>query len=164
MHWQKKNDLLQNQLEEAMANERISLFADGRYTDATRLVVYELLSKGVGSRQVGTIIQTVLSGLVNVAVDRVPQFTIVKQMSAEAALLAKASAAHDISTNEGVSTLHTDGTTKKHRKYLDFLATTSKGKVEYHVHGPWTSSLQQAKVKLNITYMVHGLPRYNKQR
>ena len=47
----KANELLQNQLEEVMANDRISLFADGRYTDATRLVVYELLSKGVGSRQ-----------------------------------------------------------------------------------------------------------------
>ena len=67
----KENELLQIQLEEVMANERISLFADGRYTDATILVVYELLSKGADSRQVGAIIQTVLSGLVNVAVDHV---------------------------------------------------------------------------------------------
>jgi hypothetical protein len=68
-----QNEHLQVQLEEIMANDQISLYAGGRYTDATRLVVYDLLSKGVSSRQVGTIIQSVLSGLANLKVDRVPR-------------------------------------------------------------------------------------------
>lgn len=126
----KQNSDLKKELEDVMSTtNNICLYENQRYTDATRLVVYELLSKGVSSANVGSVIESVLRHLANLDVDRVPQATIVKHMSAEAALLAKVSAARQIATSSSTSTLHTDGTTKKHRKYLDFLATTTEGSV-----------------------------------
>lgn len=91
-----ENQSLKDNINEVMGEKDICTFKGGRFTDELRLVIYDLLSRRVGSAQVGPIIQTVVKGLTDQDIERLPKPTVVKYMAAEAGLLAKASAASKV--------------------------------------------------------------------
>jgi hypothetical protein len=71
-------------------------------------------------------------------------------MSTEAGFISKSVAAKQLLHSES-NTIQTDGTTKKHNKYLNFVATTSTGKLlglglQDHFSGDAQSQLDGMKI------------------
>ena len=84
-----QNDNLECQVEDAMDQPSITTFADGKYTDAIRVVVYNFLSRNVGTKHVSTLIASVLQNLAGLEHGRLPKETLVKLMAIEADILSK---------------------------------------------------------------------------
>ena len=87
-----------------------------------------MLNKGVSTKNIPEVIKFVLKSLASLEVDRLPKPTLLKYMSTEAGFISKSVAAIQLLHSES-NTIQTDGTTKKHNKYLNFVATTSTGKL-----------------------------------
>ena len=86
-----------------------------------------MLNKGVSTKNIPEVIKFVLKSLASLEVDRLPKPTLLKYMSTEAGFISKSVAAKQLLHSES-NTIQTDGTTKKHNKYLNFVTTTSTGK------------------------------------
>ena len=104
--------------------ETIKTFENGRYSDDVRVTVYELLSMGVGSKKVSQIIRTVLERVGKMSVNRLPKPTIIKYMATEQGMLAKRAAQQAIEDSADSVTLHVDGTSKKRKHFITYLAST----------------------------------------
>ena len=115
-------------LEFSKISSKIETYQKGKYTDEIRLVCYELLNKGVSTKNIPEVIKFVLKSLASLEVDRLPKPTLLKYMSTEAGFISKSVAAKQLLHSES-NTIQTDDTTKKHNKYLNFVATTSTGKL-----------------------------------
>ena len=128
-----ENSELQCQIEEIVRNDDISTFQNGRYTDEVRLVCYDLLSHGIGTNHISDVIRKVLKTLAGTDVGRLPKPTLVKYMTTQSGLLAKAVAVSAIESSEGFTTLHSDGTSRQNqgmrKKYVNYLVSTSTGTV-----------------------------------
>ena len=120
---------LENEVEEIMEKEEeaIQTFENGRYTDDVRVAVYELLGMGVGANKVSKIIRTVLECVGKMNVNRLPKATVIKYMATEQGMLAKGAAQKAIEDSTDDITLHVDGTSKKRKHFISYLASTSSG-------------------------------------
>ena len=114
-------------LEFSKISSKIETYQKGKYTNEIRLVCYELLNKGVSTKNIPEVIKFVLKRLASLEVDRLPKPTLLKYMSTEAGFISKSVAAKQLLHSES-NTIQTHGTTKKHNKYLNFVTTTSTGK------------------------------------
>lgn len=124
---EKENDKLRSDLDEIMWDQQITTFEDGRYSEDIRVVCYELISRGVGSRHVSNIIRLVLKRIGGFDCRRLPKPTLIRLMAFEQALLAKDAARAAIESCEKPVTLEMDGTTKNHVPYVTMLANTDSG-------------------------------------
>ena len=124
---EKENDQLRSDLNEIMGDQDVSTFDEGRYTEDIRVVCYELISRGVGSRHVSNIIRLVLKRIGGINCGKLPKPTLIRLMAFEQALLAKDAARNAIENCAMPATLQMDGTTKKHIPYVTMLATTDSG-------------------------------------
>ena len=129
----KENDLKLREKEldylEAIYNDMIQTFQDGKYTDDVRLCIMELLSMNVSLNKVNEVIKAVLKRLAKKDIDKLPSKSLKSQLLIEARHLA------DIQVGEAMlkgvyltsvlgNTLHGDGTTKYHRHYQNFQINT----------------------------------------
>jgi chromosome segregation ATPase len=71
-------------LEFSKISSKIETYQKGKYTDEIRLVCYELLNKGVSTKNIPEVIKFVLKSLASLEVDRLPKPTLLKYMSTEA--------------------------------------------------------------------------------
>ncbi|XP_041476948.1 uncharacterized protein LOC121425060 [Lytechinus variegatus] len=83
------SDCLRNQLDEIMANTEVTTFEDGAYTSDIRVVCYELISRGVGSKHGSDIIRLVLQRVAGLDCGKLPKPTCIRYMAFEQALLSK---------------------------------------------------------------------------
>ena len=109
---EKGYDNLKFDLDEIMNDKEISTFEGGQYKADLRVVCYELISRGVGSRHVSEIIRLVLNWVAGLNCGRLPKPTLIRMMALEQALLAKESAKSAIENSTSPVTLQLDGTTK----------------------------------------------------
>ena len=124
---ERENYQLRSDLDEIMGDKEITTFEDGRYSDDIRVVCYELISRGDGSRHVSDIIRLVLKRVGGFDCGRLPKPTLIHLMAFEQPLLAKDAARHAIENCKNDVTFQADGTTKKHVPYVTMLASTDSG-------------------------------------
>ena len=106
-----ENEMMQVQLEEILNEREISTFEGGQYRDEVREVCYSLLARGVSTRDMESIIRTVLKKLGNVDIGKLPKKSVVSNMMIECDQLAKIQVGNTILTGTN-NTLHLDGTRK----------------------------------------------------
>jgi len=114
------------ELEISRETNKIELFADGMYKDEVRKVYMDLLSMGVSINQCEKVVQSVLTNLMNVEVDRLPKKSLASMISIEAHVLSQAQAAEAMLRQEG-NCLHLDGTKKRFTEYSGFQVSTHEG-------------------------------------
>ena len=119
-----ENDDLACQLEDALQQPSVNTFADGKYVDAIRLVVYDFLSRNVGTKHVSALIESVLKNLAGVECGRLPKETLVKLMALEADILSKKQVAKAL-INSPNATIHMDATSKKQRHFFSIQISTA---------------------------------------
>ena len=61
-----------------MNQKTVTTFANSKYIDAIRLVIYDFVSCNVGTRHVSSLIASVLRNLADVEFGRLPKETVVK--------------------------------------------------------------------------------------
>ena len=81
------NEDLKCQLDDIMNEREIYSFENGKYTSDIRLTCYELLSRGVSSRNVSDIIRIVLQDVGKMKVGRLPKPTLIRYFAVEQAML-----------------------------------------------------------------------------
>lgn len=128
---EEENDKLKSDLDEIMSDKEITTFECGQYKADIRVVCYELISRGVGSRHVSDIIKLILNRVGGLNCGRLPKPTLIRMMAFEQALIAKESAKAAMENSSSSLTLHVDGTTKKHTPYLTSLVSTDTGTLWY---------------------------------
>ncbi|XP_041481824.1 uncharacterized protein LOC121428993 [Lytechinus variegatus] len=131
---EQENDHLKSELDGIMADKEVRAFENGRYSNDIRLVCYELIARGVGSKHVSDIIRIVLKDICKMKIGRLPKPTLIRYLAVEQALLNKECARAKIHQSETPVTLHTDGTTKKRKGYVTFLASTKDQTVGMSLH------------------------------
>ena len=124
---ERKNDEMRSNLDEIMGDQEITTFEDGKYIPDIRVVCYELVSRGVGSKHVSEIIRLVLKRIGGFDCGRLPKPTLIRLMAFEQAILSKESARSAIESSDNPITLQMDGTSKKHIPYVAMLASTDSG-------------------------------------
>ena len=125
-----------------MNDREITSFEDGKYTNDIRLTCFELIARGVSSRNVSDIIRTVLQDVAKMKIGRLPKPTLIRYLSIEKAMLSKEAARAKIESSKNPVTLHVDGTTKKRKGYTTFLASTDEGCVGMSLHDIHTESAE----------------------
>ena len=126
---ERENDELRCELDEVMGDREITTFEDGRFTSDIRVVCYELISRGVGSKHVSAIIRLILKRVAGYDCGRLPKPTLIRLMAFEQAILSKESAKIAIERSDAPVTLQLDGTSKNHIPYIAMLASTDRGTV-----------------------------------
>ena len=121
-----ENEMMRVQLEEILNEREISTFEGGRYRDEVREVCYSLLARGVSTRDMESIIRTVLKKLGNVNIGKLPKKSVVSNMMIECDQLAKIQVGNTILTGTN-NTLHLEGTRKRFNTYSSFQVTTGDG-------------------------------------
>ena len=121
-----KSEMMRVQLEEILNEREISTFEGGQYRDEVREVCYSLLARGVSTRDMESIIRTILKKLGNVDVGKLPKKSVVSNMMIEYDQLAKIQVGNTILTGTN-NTLHLDGTRKRFNEYSSFQVTTGDG-------------------------------------
>ena len=148
-----ENEDLRCQLDDIMNNREVLSFENGKYTSDIRLTCYELLARGVSSRNVGDIIRIVLRDVGKMSVTRLPKPTLIRYLAVEQAMLNKEAARNKMATSDNPLTLHVDGTSKKRKGYTTFLASTDSGTVGMCLHDISSESadtlLQETEETLN---------------
>ena len=129
-----ENDDLKCQLDDIMNEQEVVSFEKRNYTNDIRLVCFELIARGVGSKHVSDIIKIVLRDVGKMKVGKLPKLTLIRYLAIEQAMLNKESARSKIENTTSPVTLHTDGTTKKRKGYTSFLASTDEGTVGMSLH------------------------------
>ncbi|XP_069103061.1 putative leucine-rich repeat-containing protein DDB_G0290503 [Argopecten irradians] len=123
-----ENAVLREQVDEALeGHKKISVFHNGKYDDAIRLVYIDLLQMGVSIKNCQNVVKSVLSNLMHVEIDRLPQKTLATLLTVEAQILAQAQAAEEILQCEN-ATLHLDGTKKHFEEYSGFQISVGGGR------------------------------------
>lgn len=72
---EQENYILRSDLDEIMVNKEIVSFEDGMYSSDIRVVFYELISRGVGSKHVSDIMRLVLERVAGLDCGRLPKPT-----------------------------------------------------------------------------------------
>lgn len=111
---------LDEALESALKDTKITTFEGGRYNDDVRACVYELLSLNVGVRNIAPIIRCVLSSIAHKSVDRLSSYGLTCQMIHESLAIVQAQLGEKLSETPGYTTLQSDGTTKYGQHYAAF--------------------------------------------
>ena len=73
---EKENDILRSDLDSIMGNKAISSFENGMYNTDIRVICYELISRGVGSKHVSDIIRLVLERVAGLGLWQTPQTNV----------------------------------------------------------------------------------------
>ena len=148
-----ENEDLRCQLDDIMNDGEICAFENGKYTSDIRMTCFELLSKGVSSRNVSDIIRIVLQDVAKMRVGRLPKPTLIRYLAVEQAMLSKEAARDNITTSQNPVTLQVDRTSKKRKSYTTFLASTDAGTVGMSLHDISTESadvlIQETEETLN---------------
>ena len=117
------NAILHDELATLKARKLVT-YADGKYTDPTRLCVMDILSHNVGINQVEPVIRAVLR-LAEIECDKIPKHTAISEMLLESRSLSQIQLAHTL-TDTAYNTLHSDGTTKFGHKYCGYQISTAE--------------------------------------
>lgn len=83
---------LRCELDDIMKDIEIVSFENGKYTDDIRLTCFELIARGVSSRNVSDIIKIVLQDVAKMKVNRLPKPSLMRYLSIEQAMLNKETA------------------------------------------------------------------------
>ena len=104
---------------------KFSTFQNGKYSDAVRACVMELLTNNVPVRRVEPVMASVLK-MVDIDYSRLPKHTTVNEILIEARALSQLQLAEQLTTTE-CTTLHSDGTSKFGHHYMGYQVSTEKG-------------------------------------
>ena len=101
----------------------------GQFTDSLRLLVMELAKEQVSAKRTATVIKTVSRHLFGVEFENndLPCESSVLNIINDAGSLSTCQVAESLLSNRH-NTLHTDGTTRDHSKFIDLEFTTQTGK------------------------------------
>lgn len=120
------SDLELANVQEKTEHHSIETFSAGKYKDEVRHVYMDLISMGVSINKCKEVIESVLSNLANIEVDRLPKKSLASIIGIEAHIISQAQAAECILKNEG-NCLHLDGTKKRFTEYAGFQVSTKEG-------------------------------------
>ena len=104
---------------------QLATLKNGKFTDGVRQCCHDLLSRNVGVRNIEPVINSVLSNIVGVELERLPKYTTLVDMLAEMRGLACMQVADELATAKDI-TLHSDGTTKYGEHYGSFQISTGE--------------------------------------
>ena len=121
-----ENEELKEIINELKQTEEIQTFQNGRYSNAIRLVCYDLLTHGVSSRNIPHVIEAVVRHLTDKKLTDTPSPTSIKRMAYECNILAKRQTAEVMSQTENATLLY-DGTSKHQKKFMLYQIATDKG-------------------------------------
>ena len=154
-----ENEDLKCQLDDIVNDREIQSYENGKYINDIRLTCFELIARGVSSRNVSDIIRIVLKDVAKMKVGRLPKPTLIRYLCIEQAMLSKEAARAKIESSEHSVTLQVDGTTKKRKGYTTFLASTDAGTVGMSLHDIHTESaeslLEETKDTLDELIMLN---------
>lgn len=84
----------------------MSSFENEENTSDIRLTCYELLARGVSSRNVSDIIRIVLKDVAKMKACRLPKPTLIRYLAVEQAMLNKETARYKMATSDNLLMLH----------------------------------------------------------
>ena len=115
-----------------LENKQLTLFQKGQYCNKAREAYQDLVfDGGVSANKVEEVVNTVLTKIAGIQVDRLPKSTYAKDMGIEVRSMAQYHVASELSAEFECQnmTLHSDGTTKFGHSYTTFDVQKSDGKL-----------------------------------
>ena len=116
-----------------MEDPVVTSFKDGKFVNAVRETILNLLSLNVSQNRVNEVIRTVLKNLAHKEIDKLPSKGLRSRMMAEASFICNVQVAEAMKEGFDASSvigncLHEDQTSKHHTNYYNFQVTTKQGK------------------------------------
>ncbi|XP_066914210.1 uncharacterized protein [Clytia hemisphaerica] len=125
---------LEEKIGSFLKDNEVQVFKDGKYSDEIRQVYEDLLCYGLGSRNIESVIRTVMSKLTGMEVGRLPKPSFAKYMLLEARALAQLQIADELTGGgkdialDSNNTLQSVGTSKHRRSFITYDINTGNGK------------------------------------